>query len=326
VPLAGGCGAVSSSNGSGFATGPWDGQSPDGAITGLPGDASACTPGNVATFVPSGNYHSANPVIGACTGDQIGQYFDACFGASSSPARCAMFTQASINASCSSCIVTSASATAYGPLVSTGTLVQSNVAGCIELTEPSLLSCAKGVQAQAACEAAACAANCPVNASEPSTLAAYNACATAAAANVCAYSAASCLAVSDAEAGAYTACLASSFADFYDYAVPIFCGPNALPPPPEEDGGTFEDASAADAGSGPLDASVDAERLDGSAVDGADVERGDAAHDASIATDAGRPADAGVDATVASDDAGSEGDAYPAGSDAAAQPDAGESD
>jgi hypothetical protein len=192
--------------------------------------------------------------------------------------------------------------------VSVGALVQSNVAGCIELTEPSLLSCAEGAEAQSACEAAACAANCPVDASDPSTLAAYNACAAAADANVCAYPAASCLAVTDAEAGPYTACLASSFADFYDYAVPIFCGPNALPPPPEEDGGTFGDASAVDAESAPLDASLD--------VDGADAERGDAGS----VIDAAHPADAGVDATVASGDAGNDEDAYPV-SDAAAPSD-----
>jgi hypothetical protein len=319
VPSTGGCGAISSSNGS--AAGPWDGQSPDGTPTGLPNDANACTPGSaVQSFVPNGTYRSANPVVGACTLDQINQYFAACFGESSSPAQCAMFKQASINTTCSSCILTSSTAPAYGPLVSTGALVQNNVAGCIELTQPSLFSCAESVQALSACEVAACAANCPVNPSEPSTQAAYNACAAAADADGCAHLfPAPCLGVTDPDAGVYLACLATSFAEFYNYAVPIFCGPNALPPPPPPEDGSTEDASAADAESGPLDAaSLDASPNDGAAPD---AERGDAAQDAgSTVIDAAR-ADAGVDATVASEDAGTEGDASSAVSEAGSPPD-----
>ena len=309
APLAGGCAALASNDGAGGSSSPWDAQSPDGASTGVPGDANACTPGSVVqTFVPTGNYRPANPVLGACTTDQIKQYYSACFGASSSSALCALFTQASINATCSSCIVTSASATAYGPLVSTGALVQGNVAGCIELTEPSLLSCAKSAQARSACEAAGCAANCPVTASEPSALAAYNACAAAADADGCgARFPATCLGIRDAEAGPYTACLAATFADFYDYAVPIFCGPNALPPPPEDDAGFGEAGSAEGLESGVSDA----EALDGSLVDASssgsrDAEAGDGSRDASVPGDAAHASEAGTDATLAEDAGGIE--------------------
>jgi hypothetical protein len=320
LPLSGGCSAISSNSGTSY-SGPWDGQTPDGGLTGLPTDANACTPGNVQTFVSPG-YRSANPVVGACTQDQINQYFTACFAPGSTTAMCSAFTQAPINATCSSCVVTNASASAYGPLVSTGALIQSNVAGCIELSEPSLLICAKSVQAKSACEAAACAANCPVSATDPSTLAAYNACAGAAAGGVCngpSYQA-PCLNVMDAEAGAYVGCLAASFTDFYEYAVPLFCGPNAVLPPP--DSGAVGDASAEDAEPAPSDASlVDATLTDGSPVDGAtsDAERGDAARDAG-STDAARASDAGV----AAEDAGGE-DAYPAAS-VDAEPDGAESD
>ena len=332
VPLAGGCGALSSSNDSGSG-GPWDAQSPDGGHTGLPGDANACTPGNVQTFVPNG-YRSANPVSGACTLDQITQYYDNCFGIASSPAACAAFTRASINTTCSGCVLTSTTATAYGPLLGTGALVQTNVAGCIELTEPSLVSCARSVQARSACEAAACSANCPVSASDPSTLAAYDACTVAAGQDGCSTVAypVPCLGVMDAEAGPYVGCLAGSFADYYEYAVPLFCGPNALPPPPEEDGGPADAATSDDAESSPsdavaLDASAADAARDGSPNDGApsDAERGDAARDAGSAlNDAGHPRDAGADATLAPE-GGGDADAYSAVS-AEAAPDGAESD
>jgi hypothetical protein len=37
-----------------------------------------------------------------------------------------------------------------------------NIGGCVELADPSQDSCAKMIQAQLACELAACLANCPV--------------------------------------------------------------------------------------------------------------------------------------------------------------------
>ncbi len=319
APLAGGCGALSSNDGAGFSS-PWDAQSPDGAMTGLPADGNACTPSSsVETFLPSGSYRFANPVSGACTADQIKKYYDACFGASSSPATCALFSQASINATCSSCILTSSSATAYGPLVKTGSLVLGNVAGCIELTEPSLLACAESTQARAACEVAGCAANCPVTENEPSTLAAYNACAAAVDADMkaCGLSRfpATCLSVTDADAGPYTACLTTTFADFYDYAVPVFCGPNALPPTPEDDAGFGDDGSseALDGGVADaelLDAASDGS-LDGSPSSAHDA-TSDASGDASAATDASRSFDGAADATLAAD-AGGDEDAFAPG-------------
>lgn len=292
-------------------------------MTGLPGDGNVCTPSSsVRGFIPSGSYRFANPVSGACTADQIKQYYDACFGASSSPATCALFTQASINATCSSCIVTSSSAAAYGPLVKTGSLVLGNVAGCIELTEPSLLLCAESAQARAACEVAGCAANCPVMENEPSTLAAYNACAAAVDAdvNACGINRfpATCLLVTDADAGPYAACLATTFEGFYNYAVPVFCGPNAAPPTPEDDAGSSLDASEE-----PETGVSDADLLDGSVPDASldgssgsrDGEPGDASRDASV-TDASRASDAGGDATVSHEDAGGEDGAAPMGADA----------
>jgi hypothetical protein len=100
------------------------------------------------------------------------------------------------------------------------------VAGCIELSDPGALSCAKSVQALSECELAACAANCPV--SDPASLDAYDLCAAHADHTGCAtyYSVAASCTSAVAEAGTYAApsCLETDFRRFYDYVVPLFCG------------------------------------------------------------------------------------------------------
>lgn len=233
----GGCGAVSTDVGV-VGAGAYDASISDDAPTGLPADASSCHPGSVVTFVPNG-YRAADVRTGACTDAQISAYFDACFGSHSSSAACSAFGRdASADATCAACILTSDSGSRYGPLVASGALVRANVAGCIELTEPRLLSCAKTVQAESACELAACQANCPVADDDPSSRLAYEGCAAVADTAGCsAYVTAPQCGVEGPDGGVVAdgACLPTgldagdgsaddAFMAFYYFAVPLLWG------------------------------------------------------------------------------------------------------
>jgi hypothetical protein len=254
----GGCSAISANVLVGGGEG-YDASTSDGASAGTPADASSCHPGSVETFVPK-SYRAAAVRADACTDAQIRAYFDACFGSLSSAATCSAFGQdASADATCGACIRTSDSASRYGPLVGSGSLVRANVAGCIELTEPSLLSCAKAVQAESACELAACEANCPVTGDDPSSQFAFDACAAVADTAGCsAYVTAPQCNAAGVEGGvAASGCLRTgadagdgvevAFREFYDYAVPLFCGANAGLTEPAD--ASASEASSSDASS-----------------------------------------------------------------------------
>jgi hypothetical protein len=209
---------------------------------------TSCHPGNVETFVPGTYRHAAPTGQGACVPsdgglDPIQAYYEACIGSSMSKGACDAFAVS--NPACTACIVSSESATAYGPLVLANGFLQANVAGCVEVEDPSNLSCAQAQQALSDCELAACSANCPVI--DQTSLVAYEQCAAQADAVGCQayYLAAECL-LTEVEAGlpanSESACLAPTFDTFYAAIVPLFCG-----------------QAAADASGGPaIDASSDA--------------------------------------------------------------------
>ncbi len=244
-------------------------------------DAASCRPGDLSTFAPS--YHPAVHPQSVCraevvqpdaivASDPIQLFYDDCFGPHRSSFACTSFAAESpAFGACARCIETSTAAATYGPLVVdpvTG-FVRPNVGGCIEITDPLALPCAKEVQVQDACYAAACSANCPVT--DDASLAAYDACAAQAASGACAaftMLAQSCV---DAQASSAVApCLSMTFRDFYDTVVPLFCAATATTNPPE-DAAAASDATtdaALDAAQGP-----DASRGGDAAVDaGADVE------------------------------------------------------
>ncbi len=254
-------------------------------------DASACRPGDVQTYQPS-DYHFAAPAWrGVCdvegpTGNgQDRLFFDKCLAPDSTPDGCAAFLADPANAACAKCILTSDSTMdheGYGPLINHGTFITTNVAGCIELTDPSAISCAKVVQALSGCELRACEANCPVH--DQASRAAYDACASHADHGGC-QPYATAAACTNAEESRAPLCLLPSFMDFYYAVVPLFCGS-----PPKPDGGPVFGFDAADS-----DAAVD---------DGANVEAGaalqtDAPADALADTKADAILDAGVDAAAA---------------------------
>ncbi|MGH7270141.1 MAG: hypothetical protein ACREJ3_06885 [Polyangiaceae bacterium] len=239
-------------------------------LDGQPG--GACQPGDVETYLP-GPYVAAAPAWqGVCVGtgaDLIELFYDACLGGSASPTTCATFKAASTaNAACAACIVAPMTATRFGPVINYGSFADRNTAGCIELTDPNGLPCAKAVEALLGCERAACAANCPVG--DAASLTAYRQCATAADAVGCkSYAAMASCQGRELDGGPASLCEAASFKFFYDAVVPLFCGQQATY---FADAGALADSSA-EGGSG-----LDAAR-DGSGDAVADAPDGDAGAD-----------------------------------------------
>ena len=189
-------------------------------------DASSCHPGDVETYVAP-PYHPALQSPGACGPGAAGNvsqlFYSSCFGPGATSAGCVGYAQS--YASCAQCVMTPGAADHYGPLVDLGGFITQNVAGCIELVDPSpvALSCAKALQAQVGCERAACAANCPVY--DPPSLHAYNDCAAAADEAGCrSYAATSACANVERDGGPASMCF-GSLQDFFSFAALFFCGP-----------------------------------------------------------------------------------------------------
>jgi hypothetical protein len=257
----------------------------DGAALGLPDgstfdasvgqgggsdDANACRPGDVETYQP-GAYLSATAAWqGVCRQDLISGFYDACLGAQATLATCTAFKSDRTAARCAECILTPDDQSNYGPLIDHGTFITANVAGCIELTDPAGLSCAKKLQALSGCELAACEANCPVE--DEASRAAYDVCVGQADGAGCqSYEmAASCIG-SEGDSGLVASCLIPTFAEFYDAVVPLFCGPPRVdggvapfdasaagPPEAAADGSSDARGSGGDAGGARLDAAADA--------------------------------------------------------------------
>jgi hypothetical protein len=250
VPVAS-CGVVASSasspEDSGAQTDGLDSATGDATGPGT-GDGSSCHPGSVQTYTPDMYHPAAAAWQGVCTQDDIDQFYNTCLGPTPDAGACHAISQPdAADAACVRCLVTPYTADRYGPLIDHGTFITENVAGCIELTDPSGLSCAKAEAALVGCELSACEANCPVV--DATSRAAYDACASEADSSGCqAYAtmAACTMDAGSTDAGS-TACSASSFELFFKYAAKLFCGPI----PPGDAGGSFydafEEATAADA-------------------------------------------------------------------------------
>jgi len=293
----GGCASLSDSSAESYPA--WDASAGgDGAnLPGASADASSCRPGSVQTFQAVA-YHPAGAFCGQCTPLQVSDYYADCLDpTTSSPDACNSFAkQSAAQGACAACIQTPDTAAAYGPLVTSGTLVRANVGGCIQLTDPRALACAKAKQAALACELLACQANCPVSSADPVSLQGYAACAAAADGAGCqAFAqAAECSAGdaggdADGSASQVAICLATDFKTFYDEVVPLFC----VGPPSCADGGS--ESAAVDGGAG--DALADQASGAGPSEDGA----AEAFPDAALrdADDNGAPAghgDASIDA------------------------------
>jgi hypothetical protein len=253
-----GCGTVTAPSG-GAASGAGDAATGSANVVGAAGNAGACQPGVVSTYVPA-TYQPATGVWqGVCVDDGqdlIGQYYDACFGDGATPAACTAFkTMSAATAACAACILTPVAASRLGPIIDYGGFVGKNTAGCIELVEPGGLPCATAVQALTGCELQACQANCPVSSS--ASLDAYYECAQAADGAGCASYAAMASCDQGLDGSPASVCDSAAFKDFYDAVVPLFCGQRATF---DVDAATvyppFTDAAMADASV--LEAAADA--------------------------------------------------------------------
>ncbi len=204
-------------------------------------------------------YHSAtNPYQGACSTQQLSDFYAACLDPSiATAASCYSFSQSPSTAACASCILTPEAAAAYGPLVDHGSFVTENVGGCIELTDSSGLTCAKAQQALEGCQLAACEANCPVH--DATTRDAYDACAATATTSGCQQYESKAACARDFQESGASICAGQTFKAFYDAVAPRFCGPapDAAAPPYE--------AGHADAG---WDATTDALPSDAASGEG----------------------------------------------------------
>jgi hypothetical protein len=226
---ASGCGVVTSSPS--VASAPAIDASVGVAFGGGETDAAgSCLPSNVATFV-QGPYQPAAAPSGACLGADgggvWGDFYDACLGPEKSSDKCADFKATPSNAACAACVLTPYTADQLGPILSFGEFVGGNVAGCIEISAPSDVSCAKAVQALTDCENAACQANCPVT--DPTSLVDRQNCASQADLLGCQLlsgTASGCRAA-EADAGLAQPCANTGFSDFYDVVFPLFGGQSA---------------------------------------------------------------------------------------------------
>jgi hypothetical protein len=197
-----------------------------------------CPPAALDEGVP-GIYHHAQPVEpSACTVLLLNDYYTSCLGPQASATTCDQAWGAgedTQHATCQSCILTQSSATKWGALVDyslggdagEGGIVSVNVAGCIEILDPSQLPCAESVQQADECEHAACDAVCPVN--DAASFANWEACVNASANGECLTYATSAQCESGEDSGPAAACVTGSdFQDQFMAVATVFCGGGAL--------------------------------------------------------------------------------------------------
>jgi len=247
------CGVVASSaNGaedSGAQTDGLDSAAGDAPGPGT-GDGSSCHPGSVQTYTPDMYHPAAAAWQGVCSDQEIKDFYNDCLSPTPDAGACRAISQPdAADAACVACLLTPYTADRYGPLIDHGTFITENVAGCIELTDPSGLSCAKAEAALVGCELSACEANCPVV--DATSRAAYDACASEADGSGC--QAYATMAACTTDAGSTICSTALSSMDSFAKVASLFCGL----PMPLEAGAQFYDASEAGRA---MDASGDAEQ------------------------------------------------------------------
>jgi len=194
----------------------------------------ACPPASLDEWHADAYHHAQAVQPSACDSILLSDYYSSCLGPSSSQESCNLAWGAgedAAHATCQNCILTPASASVWGPLVDyttggdggAGGTVGVNVAGCVEILDPSQLSCAMSAQLAEACQHSACDPVCPV--SDATSFGDWQACIGAAAAGECAgyLQAAACITAEDA--GPAAACVTGkSFQDEFFSIAAVFCG------------------------------------------------------------------------------------------------------
>jgi hypothetical protein len=190
---------------------------------------ATCNPAQLATtFKPT--WRPPNGLrSGACSAQQISDFYDACLATPVDPAKCAAFTQA--NGTCASCLQSDDSDPSYGPVIwhAKHAFYTLNVPGCIanEQNDTSPQSCGAAYQADLECKQTACTGCFAV---PNSSFAAFSACEKSAANECTTYATGLHNACGDAihDAGSpATTCLPPSTTpakDVYKLYAPLFCG------------------------------------------------------------------------------------------------------
>jgi hypothetical protein len=225
---------------------------PDGAPAMVDGGMPipTCKPADVSTF-HADPYHAARPQPNTCTTDQINRFYTACLAPSSTT--CGTFIApdaGTLDQLCAACIISRPSDPTYGPIIDHGTWQELNVAGCLEMTDSTALTCAKAYQQEKECEDQACKDNCPIKPSDPGSYGAYQSCTGTAASIGCEnFSApAACISQHAMDAGAVCSAGGTGFqAEFTSFAL-LFCGPHDGGVPPPADGGSHDGATDATSG------------------------------------------------------------------------------
>jgi hypothetical protein len=179
--------------------------------------------GYTPTWIPPTGYHQ-----GLCTSAQIDAFYNDCFASGATETTC----EAEITAApdCYDCIFSDETAASYGPIIDLSNgISEINEAGCIALLEPCNLTCAEEVLGSFQCENAACETNCPVT--DTATLDAFDTCEDTAAAcdpDGCDVFVTEATCASELTGAAHPASVctsATTFEDYYNAVVPVFCGP-----------------------------------------------------------------------------------------------------
>jgi hypothetical protein len=196
----------------------------DGGAAGSCSVGACPAPGDVSRFVPTWR-----PPTGAhqglCTPALIDEFYQDCLGTGAGP--CSVFGPAgdAAHQACGRCMTSGIDDAAWGPVVASPGLVETNGAGCIALLDPSAIDCAKAVQALDECEHAACDPTC--NAASGPAFDDWVQCSAAANACGCApwLAASNCTQAIAADAGPAAACLVGqTFQDFFEITAQVFCG------------------------------------------------------------------------------------------------------
>jgi hypothetical protein len=124
-----------------------------------PSETGACYPHDLSSWSPSWN-PPFGAKQGACTDQQITDYYDACRGPNWTQALCTAFGANVQNAACIACMETPVYAAHYGVVVLEMQTNWLNIAGCIALAEPCNLACAQAINGIAQCLTAACEPSC----------------------------------------------------------------------------------------------------------------------------------------------------------------------
>jgi hypothetical protein len=138
---------------------------PEGGGPACPAEASSCFPQNMTSWMPRWSM-PFGPRSGACSAQQIADYYADCRGPNETQSLCTGFGADMQNARCIACMETTVGDGTWGVVIIDAPQTWINVPGCIVLAEPCNLACAEAMTAQTDCYVTACGAACTGSSSQ----------------------------------------------------------------------------------------------------------------------------------------------------------------